>query len=353
MTDAEKKQDLPVLVKRHSHMMSIMLNRPKALNSLNLEMVRLIREAMDEALKEDRFQFVLFYGKGDRGFCAGGDIKALARAVRDGNVDKADQFFEEEYALDLLIFRFPKPVIIIADGITMGGGLGISAGADKVLATERTRMAMPESKAGFFPDVGATGWMFAKTLPGYPEYLGLTGYEMHGVECVRIGFATDFVCSSNVPTVISTLEDATLSRGRGNDATRLRALLLPFLEQTIPSNTDMDQWVATYFAGKSAVTEIVESLSQCTLAHDLCQAVFLSLSERSPTSLALTLKLIRRNEGHPMEKVYENDARSAHFMVTHPDFLEGVRARLIDKDNQPDWRPKRVEEVDLAGLVLV
>ena len=119
-------------------------------------------------------------GAGDRGFCAGGDLKELTRAVQAGAVHLADQFFREEYALDLMIHQCPKPVVVLAHGITMGGGLGLAAGADLVVATEATRMAMPETRIGFFPDVGGTGWLFTKCPPGYPEYLALTGYELAG-----------------------------------------------------------------------------------------------------------------------------------------------------------------------------
>ena len=117
-------------------------------------------------------------GAGDRGFCAGGDLKELTRAVQAGAVHLADQFFHDEYALDLMLHQCPKPVVVLAHGITMGGGLGLAAGADIVVATETTRMAMPETRIGFFPDVGGTGWLFTKCPPGYPEYLALTGYEL-------------------------------------------------------------------------------------------------------------------------------------------------------------------------------
>ena len=147
-------------------MQTIVLNRPEALNSLSYEMITLIRKAVEQAAADETVRLLLFYGIGERGFCAGGDIKAMARDVREGRVERALHFLAEEYALDLAIHRYPKPVVVLADGITMGGGLGLTAGADFVLATERTRMAMPETRIGFFPDVGATGWLFVKCPPG-------------------------------------------------------------------------------------------------------------------------------------------------------------------------------------------
>jgi enoyl-CoA hydratase/carnithine racemase len=167
----ESKSDPPdpVCLSKNGPVQTIVLNRSAALNSLSSVMIALIRKTVEQAAEDENVGMLLFYGAGERGFCAGGDIKAMARDVREGRVDKALHFLSEEYALDLSLHRFPKPVVILADGITMGGGLGLAAGADIVVATERTRMAMPETRIGFFPDVGATGW---------PEYLGLTGYEV-------------------------------------------------------------------------------------------------------------------------------------------------------------------------------
>jgi len=353
MTFSGDSQTQPVLVQRHPHMMSIVLNRPQALHSLNPQMIGLIREALEEASDDKRVQYVLLYAQGGKGFCAGGDIKELARAVREQHIHEALHFLRQEYELDLFIHGFCKPVLVMADGITMGGGLGLCAGADLVLATERTRMAMPESRIGFFPDVGATGWMFSKTLRGYPEYLGLTGHEMQGQECVRIGMATDLAAASNLSTVIQTLEDPSSFDRRVDNADQLRKQLKPFFEPAPPSQPDKDQWVAAYFSGQDSVTGIVESLGQCNLHQELCQEVFSSLSERSPTSLVLTLTLLRRNASLSLPQVFENDLRAAQFIMSHPDFLEGVRSRLIDKDDQPQWKPSRLEEVELKGLRLV
>jgi enoyl-CoA hydratase/carnithine racemase len=140
-----------VIMRKTGSGMSIILNRQEALNSLTLEMVRLITGYFNEALADDECKLILFYGLGDKGFCAGGDIRRIAADMRNNNLTDVNNFFREEFSLDLMIHRSPKPVIVIADGITMGGGLGIAAGADLVIATEKTRMAMPETRIGFFP----------------------------------------------------------------------------------------------------------------------------------------------------------------------------------------------------------
>lgn len=142
-------EDRPVMTSLHSKMLSIILNRPNVINSLNVEMVRLIQEALDKAESSPDVNFVLIKGNGDKGFCAGGDVEAIYNAIKQGAPDRGMEFFREEYELDLRIFRFPKPIIVLAHGITMGGGLGLAAGADMVVSTEKTLMAMPETRIGF------------------------------------------------------------------------------------------------------------------------------------------------------------------------------------------------------------
>jgi len=339
---------MPVLVVPHSRMRTIVLNRPRVLNSLTLEMVGLLRRRLTEAQGDPRVQFVLFTGAGDRGFCAGGDLKALAANVRAGRCDLTERFLREEYEVDLMVHLFPKPVIVLAGGITMGGGLGLAAGADIVVADEDTRIAMPETRVGFFPDVGATGWLFAKCPPGYPEYLGLTGYELAGAECVRLGLATSLTRSARRPELRQGLENfaGTLPGDRPAAAAQLKKLLEPFFQRDIPAHPELDAWVARHFAGKATLREITASLSQCNLDDRWCQEVQQRLSERSPTALALTLKLLRLNEGRPLPEVFEAELRAGAWMIRRPDYLEGIRARLIDKDDRPHWQPASLEEVE-------
>ena len=344
---AEAKES-PVLVQRRGRLLALVLNRPRVLNCLNLDMIRRLRRALDEALADDVVRLIVLSGAGERGFCAGGDLKGLLWAVQGGAYYRSDEFFREEYALDLLIHQFPKPVVVLADGITMGGGLGLAAGADFVVATERSRLAMPETRIGFFPDVGATGWLFAKCPPGYPEYLSLTGYEMVGGEGVRLGLASHLVRSSHLAELTEALVQLSerLSADKGEAVQQLRGLLdsfAEFAEKDLPSRPELDAWVAEHFAGQRTLGEIVASLRQCSLELKGCAEVFQRLSERSPTALALTLKLLRANEGRPLPEVFEREIRAGRFMIQHPDYLEGIRARLIDKDDKPRWQPASIE----------
>ncbi|MGZ3592143.1 MAG: enoyl-CoA hydratase/isomerase family protein, partial [Thermodesulfobacteriota bacterium] len=252
--DIDQKEPV-VLVERYGSVMAIILNHPHAINALTLEMIRLIRQALDEVKAENRFQFVLLSGAGSKGFCAGGDVKRLAKAVKEKAFWRAELFFHEEYALDLSLHRFPKPVIVIADGITMGGGLGLSAGADLVVATESTVMAFPETRIGFFPDVGASGWMFTKCPRGYPEYLGLTGYEAKGDECIRLGLANGLTRTARLQKLRETLTKYAprISSEKGEAIGQLKTLLNPFLEKKkILSGPEMDQLVEIHFSGKAS-----------------------------------------------------------------------------------------------------
>ncbi len=332
--------------------LAIILNRPEAINALSEAMLDAVEALLDRAQADPSCRFVLFTGAGAKGFCAGGDVKHLARLGASGHYASVDAFFRKEYGLDLRLHLFPKPIIVLADGITMGGGLGIAAGADIRLATPRTRMAMPETRIGFFPDIGSTGWMFARSPKGYPEYLGLTGYDMAGIECVRLGFATHFIREENIPRMLDTLETL---KPRGEDKPavlkEILGALYGFLEDHLPVRREMDGWVEKYFAGKSDLREILASLRQCHEQEDHCRDVFSSIAERSPTALVLTLALLRHNEGKPMTEVFATELKAARFITRHPDYIEGVRARLFDRDDRPQWKPDNIEDVDISGFV--
>ena len=345
------KTEPPILVERHPGLMSLVLNRPRVLNTLNREMIRLLTRGLEEALAASDVKLVVISGAGERGFCAGGDLKELTRAVQAGEVHLADQFFQEEYALDLMIHQCPKPVVVLARGITMGGGLGLAAGADLAVATETTRMAMPETRIGFFPDVGGTGWLFTKCPPGYPEYLALTGYELEGAECVRLGLATHLVESARLTELRQALKRcaAGLPGDKPGAVAHLEQVLAPFSRPDIPSNPDLDAWVAERFAGQRSLQELMAALTQCSLELRLCEEVRRRLAERSPTALAVTLQLLRANEGRPLPEVFHREALAAHFIITHPDYLEGIRARIIDKDDQPRWQPASIEALGSRG----
>ena len=346
MTQTEAQD--PVVVTTANALMTITLNRPKAINSLNLEMIRRIREAMNQADADEGIKVVLLMGAGERGFCAGADVKATVSAIKEDRKADAMQFFIEEYALDICIHRFPKPVVAIAHGITMGGGLGLTAGADLVIATETTRMAMPETRIGFIPDVGATGWLFEKCPKGYAEFLGLTGQEIEGVETVRLGLSDVCIPNQNIADAIRALKTISgmIEYQKDTAVFQIKEGLHTFCQEApADQTTPLDKWVAGTFSGKTTIMDVISALSQSTENRDRCKSILEALAERSPTATVLTLKLLRQNEGKPLDDIFSAETKACEFIISHPDYCEGVRARLIDKDNLPKWQPDTFDKV--------
>ena len=282
-----------VLIRRAKAVLHLILNRPEAINSLTLEMLQIIAAEIDKAGSDNTVKLVIFSGSGAKGFCAGGDIKIMAQAVTENDIEPAIRFLKVENALDLAIHRFHKPVVVFAHGITMGGGLGLSAGADIVAANEITRMAMPETRIGFFPDVGSTGWLFQKCGRGYPEFLGLTGYELLGAECVRVGLADCLISSTRFEKALDAVIESSseLPSGRKAAAAVLKEILRPFMQADIPAKKDMDRWIETYFADKTSVLELLKDLKACSDENNLCEGIFARLSERSPLGVVTTFEM--------------------------------------------------------------
>ncbi|MFP4475268.1 MAG: enoyl-CoA hydratase/isomerase family protein [Desulfatibacillaceae bacterium] len=328
------------------------LARPGAINSLDMDMIRGLDTVFRQAGEDPDCAFVLVTGAGKRGFCAGGDIKALYGYVTDGDFEAADRLFAEEYAMDLLIHRLDKPVVVLAHGITMGGGLGLAAGADLVLCDESTTMAMPETRIGFFPDVGATGWLHERCLPGYPEYLALCGCEQQGAECARIGLATHQ--ARNLRATAGILETfAPMDREpRREAAARIAALLAPLLRDvfTTREQAKRDAWVEKMFHGRTLLERTIDDLANEGTASG--REALSRVGARSPTAQALALALLHANRGRPMERVFEAERTAARFMVRHHDYAEGVRAQIIDKDHSPRWKPARPGDVVLPEDLL-
>ncbi len=326
-----------VLIRRTKSALHFILNRPEAINSLTMEMLQVIADEIAKAASEKAVKLVIFSGSSAKGFCAGGDIKIMAQAVTQNDIEPVISFLKVENKLDLAIHNFHKPVVVFAHGVTMGGGLGLSAGADIVVASENTRMAMPETRIGFFPDVGATGWLFKKCEKGYPEFLGLTGYELLGPECVRVGLANCLIPSLRFDEALDAVIDRSseLPSDRKDASAVLKDILGPFMQPDIPVNKEMDHWIETYFANKTSVLDLLKDLKACRDQNDLCEGVFARLSERSPLAVITTLQCLRRDEHKDLAEVYESDLSIARFLMTQHDFREGVRARLIDKDDQP------------------
>jgi enoyl-CoA hydratase len=311
----------------------IRLNRPKAIHALTTEMCDAMSSALLGWLEDPAVQVVLIDHAEGRGFCAGGDVVMLARSgTEDG--EQAKRFFFAEYRLNHLLFAYPKPTIAIMDGITMGGGVGISQPCDFRIATENTRLAMPETGIGLFPDVGG-GWYLSR-LPGrVGQFMALTGARLDGAECHYLNLATHYVEQSALEDLIERLMKAP-TRAKGAVGAAATTVPEAKIEQNLPQITRL-------FAS-DRLEEVLAALE--AEESDWADSELATLRSKSPLSCKVSLRLLadgadRASFADEMRAEY---ALASRIVRTH-DFREGVRALLIDKDNSPQWDPATPEDV--------
>jgi enoyl-CoA hydratase len=305
----------------------ITLNRPRSLNALTLGMVEAVSAALDAWEAEPAVAFVLIEGAGERGLCAGGDIRALYDAALAGIASVNEDFFRAEYQLNGRIAGYAKPYVALMDGLVMGGGVGVSAHGSHRIVTERSRIAMPETGIGFFPDIGAT-WLLSRTPFQFGTHMGLTGEAIGADDAIRAGLADIHVASDRLPALVEALRDCSAS---GLDAC-VKAFATPPEPGLFAEGRD---WIATCYGGDD-VAAIVAALA----AHGNPAALRAAevIKGRSPTSL---------------DSCLDREFRMAVIRTRQHDFIEGVRAAVVDKDRKPRWVPARLDEVgadDLASF---
>jgi enoyl-CoA hydratase/carnithine racemase len=330
--------DDTVIASRDGRLGRILLNRPRALNALDLGMIRACTAALIRWREDPHVHAVVIQGAGDRAFCAGGDIIALRDGQLSGDRTRVEAFFREEYDLNLLIATYPKPYIALIDGICMGGGIGVSVHAPYRVATEHAMFAMPETAIGFFPDIGAT--FFLPRLPGaLGMYLGLTGLRVTGADAVHAGFGTHFVSRQNLPALAEALA-------------RIGPAAMARFAEPLPPFSLADHLAAIDACfGAPTVREIVVRLEADGSAWTV--SVLQALRTVSPTALAFTLEALRRGANLTLPRALDAEFRLTRTTMAYPDFAEGVRAMVVDKDRQPKWQPPRIEDVDpaiIAGM---
>jgi len=327
-----------VVTRRDGRVGRILLNRPKALNALDQDMIRACAEKLRAWRDDPHVHAVVIEGAGDRAFCAGGDIRALRERLIAGDHAVVDQFFTEEYALNLMIATFPKPYVALIDGLCMGGGIGLSVHAPYRVATEHAAFAMPETAIGFFPDIGATH--FLPRLPGrIGLYLGLTGLRAAGADAVHAGLATHFTPRARLPDLSAALAL--------HGVAALAAFAEPLPAFSLAQDLDAIDFA---FSGES-VTEIVRRLQSATGAW--ADAALKALRSVSPSALHWTLQALRRGADLTLPQALDAEFRLTRTTMAHPDFAEGVRAMVVDKDREPAWQPARIEDVDPAAIAVL
>lgn len=330
-----KTSEASVLFRPLGGLGQVTLNRPRAINALSVEMITAMLRVLTEWQTDADIQTVLIDGAGERGLCAGGDVRALREALLSGHPEQAEEFFRAEYALDALIAEYPKPVVTFADGVTMGGGIGIASHAAIRVVTERSLLAMPETRIGFTPDVG--GALLLARSPGrLGEYLGMTGATMTGADAIDAGFADHYVPSDRLPSLC----DALQHRADPGTPTEL-ILLFDETPETGPLHAHRE-WIDDAFS-RDTVADIIARLRELGgAAHEAAD----TLEELSPSALAVTLAAVRAaREKNNLRDVLEQDFHLASFLGARPDMAEGIRAQLVDKDRNPQWNPATVAEL--------
>jgi enoyl-CoA hydratase len=312
----------------------IRLNRPKAIHALTREMCDAMSEVLLAWREDPSIQVVVIDHAEGRGFCAGGDVVMLARSGA-GDASDAKRFFFSEYRLNHLLFTYPKPTVAIMDGITMGGGVGIALPCEYRVATENTRLAMPETGIGLFPDVGG-GWYLSR-LPGrVGQFMALTGARLDASECLYLGLATHYIEQGSLEELHERILKAP---GRIQGALGAAAAIAP--DAKIESN--MGQ-ITKLFAS-DRLEDVLAALEED--GSDWAQSELATLKSKSPLSCKVSLRLLAEgaNRSSFAEEMRAEYALAGRIVRTH-DFREGVRALLIDKDNNPQWDPPTPEEVD-------
>ncbi len=329
-------QNEDVLVTVDGAIGRITLNRPKAINSLTHHMVTQIAAAMAEWENDDAVSAVIVSGAGERGLCAGGDVVAIYHSAKaDGT--EARGFWHDEYLLNAHIGRYPKPYVALMDGITMGGGVGISAHGSIRVATDTTKMAMPEVGIGFIPDVGGT-FLLARTPGLLGVHAALSGAPFSGADAIAMGFADHFVPHDNLDAFIAT------AIADGPDAA------VAAHAQEPPSSPLMAQrdWIDECYAGDT-VEDIITALRGSD--HEPARDAANLISTRSPVALAVTLEAVRRaGTLSTLEEVLCQEFRTSCASLSSHDLVEGIRAQLIDKDRNPQWSPSSPAAVTAADI---
>ena len=336
-----------ILFGREGGVGTVLLNRPKALNAFTMGMYRRLEPTLHQWAADPEVHAVLIEGAGDRAFCAGGDVRKVYEAGKgiSGDPDFTAVFFAEEYRIILGIHRYPKPYLAIIDGITMGGGAGVSVNGAYRVATEETMFAMPETGIGLFPDVGAT--RFLNLCPGHiGRYLGLTGARLGAADALYCGFATHFVPRGRVPELKKEL--AGLAWKSGEEAAQVDELLGRFVADAGPSPLAARQAIIDRCFGHKRTETILDALQAETEDPDWARETNAALLSKSPTSLRVTLRQLIMGQGMDLAEALKLEYRlTQHFMAAH-DFYEGIRAILVDKDQKPLWQPPTLAEVDEA-----
>jgi enoyl-CoA hydratase/carnithine racemase len=328
------------------------LNSERSLNSLSLDMIELLLPAMRRWAADERVVAVFLHGAGEKAFCAGGDVRRICLAVRENGVDDpyAQTFFTEEYKLDYLIHAFPKPVIVWGQGIVMGGGIGLLCGASHRVVTETSRLAMPEITIGLYPDVGGS-WFLSRVKGRLGLFIGMTGVHLNAADALHIGLADVALPGEARGAVLEALARLDWSADAGARREQVGALLRSLPAPVLaPSELAARESLLNERAASDDLAALYAALTAPAPGDAWLDRSAKALAKGSPTSATLIHRQWQRGATMSLEAVFREELILSTQCARHPDFIEGVRALLVDKDNAPQWRPATLAEVDEAWI---
>jgi enoyl-CoA hydratase len=333
-----------IRIHRHRGLVLVTLNRPRALNALSLGMCRALDDGLRRWGADPEVHAVLIKGAGERAFCAGGDIRWLYHVLKTRGEDEALGFYALEYPMNARLHHFPKPYVALLDGIAMGGGVGVSVHGSHRVVTERTAFAMPETGIGLFPDVGAT--YVLPRLPGaLGMYLGLTGARLGAADCLFAGIGSCYVPAGRLDQLEGALAEADLA---GDARGAVEGVLDRFRDDPGPPPLAEHMARIDLCYGRDELAAVLRALEAEPTGWGRAQLE--TLATKSPTSLAVTFRQLRQGAALDFDEAMRLEYRLVHRFVAGHDFREGVRALIIDKDNRPQWRPDRLEDVTAADV---
>lgn len=333
--------EAPVLFEYNKKVCKVILNKPKALNALDLEMIRILKPEVEQWSTNNDARVVLFTGAGGKAFCAGGDIKSLYEAKQSGATSEIhDTFFREEYTLDLALANMRPIQVAFWDGIVMGGGVGISVHSPIKIATEHAMFAMPEARIGLFTDV-AGGYFLSRLRSNLGYFLGLTGTRLKGQELVQTGLADYYVKREQLGNLEKEIVEKTTRETRVED---LRTIVQKYQEPVEKKYTN-EEFINKAF-GQESVEKIYEALKNAPADNkEFAAKLITAMDAQSPLSMKIIHEQIKRGKDLDLRENFQMDMRLVLRFMEGNDFFEGVRCTLVDKNDKPKWQYSSLKEV--------
>ncbi len=338
-----------LLLDTRNHIGHITLNRPERLNALNHSMIKLMHEQLRDWERNKNIYAVVIRGAGEKAFCAGGDIRAVYDSLTQGG-QQHEKFFLYEYELDHYLHKYRKPIVVLMDGIVMGGGVGLAMAAQLRVVGDKTKFAMPETNIGFFPDVGAS-WFLPRLLGSLGEYLGITGAPLKAADCLYAGIGDVYLTPEQWQTLDVALDN--IEWGDDKRWTLVRTIKM-IGASSLPDAplAKLHDTINEHFS-KPTLQAVAESLKNDARPDhkEWASNTLASMQKRSPTMMAVTLEQIRKGRNlDDLADAFRLELGMLQACFAQKDFQEGVRALIIDKGHAPKWNPATIEEVKAESV---